>query len=702
MNAHATFETIMAGEAIRQLEEQLKCAICLDIYADPKLLQCFHVYCSNCLVKLVRDQQGELSLTCPTCRQVTPIAADGVAGLQPAFQTNGILRIRDNFMRKTGANADVTSLELASEVTISKCREHSEEGELYCDTCGEVICLKCAIKGGKHQSHDYSELKNAYEQYKGEVTPFMKPMEENLNTVEKALAQFDLHCKEISTHETAIITSIDSTVRQLHEFLDVRKTELISQVHQITQGKTKALSTQRDEIETIQAQLSSCFDFVKKSLKTKSQGEVLAMKTNILKQVMELIVHFQPEVLEPITEVDVTFKFSPDVDAVCRNYGKVYATGEPDLSQCQVTGKGLELAMVGEMSTAILQVLNTGSEQCSRLLSLECELVSEITGTRVRGTVQRRGKNQYEIGYQPTVKGRHCLHIKLEGQHIRGSPFSVVVKKPVEKLDNPILTIDRMKRPWGVALNQKGELVVTERNGNCVSVFSQRGKKLRSFGFYGSCHGQFNGPRGVAIDSEENILVADYFNHRIQKFTTTGKFLTAVSSEGSGHLQFDRPFDIAFNASNSKIYVVDWNHRVQVLNSDLTFSSIFGKKGIGKGQFNISSCGIACDGNGMVYIVDNENHRIQVFTADGKFVRMFGKHGQGRGELNRPTCIAIDANYLVYVSELHNKRVSVYNSEGQFVTSFGRDEKGELFGLAVDNSGVVYVCDRNNNCIRCF
>ena len=136
--------------------------------------------------------------------------------------------------------------------------------------------------------------------------------------------------------------------------------------------------------------------------------------------------------------------------------------------------------------------MDFSSEPCSRpIKSLECELVSEITGSRVIGNVERRGQNQYEIGYRPTVKGKHQLHMKVEGQHIRGSPFSVAVKLPVEKLGNPILTIDRVEGPCGVAVNQRGEVVVTERNGHCVSVFSQCGKKLRSFGTQGSGHGQF-------------------------------------------------------------------------------------------------------------------------------------------------------------------------------------------------------------------
>ena len=706
----------MAEEAIRQLEEQLNCSICLDIYDDPKLLQCFHTYCRECLVTLVvRDQQGDLSLTCPICRQVTPVPANGVAGLQSAFQTNEFLRIRDDLIKNRdmavsleGSRVDVTPL---TPSTIPNFFEHvHKELELYCETCGELICYKCVSRGGKHHSHNYDEIKSAYERYKGEVIPSLEPMEDKLNTAKKALAQLDTRCREVSDQQEVIEDSICDAIRGLHQLLDVRKTELISTLYQITQDKLKGLATQKDEMETIQAQLSSCLDFVRKSLEieTESQGDVLMTKINIVKRVKELTTPFQPYFLKPNAEADMRFYSSPDVTTACCNYGKIYAPGDPDPSQFQATGRGLETAVVREKSTFILQTINFSGKPCSHpIKSLECELVSAITGSRMIGSVERKGHNQYEIGYQPTVKGKHQFHVKVEGQHIRGSPFSVAVKLPVEKLGNPILSIDRVKGPWGVAVNQRGEVVVTELNGCCVSVFSQCGKKLRSFGILGSGCGQFNAPRGVTVDSDGNILVADSSNQRIQKFTTTGEFLTAFGTEGSGPIQFNLPYDVTFNSINNKMYVVDhFNHRVQVFNSNHTFYSTFGTKGSGKGQFEFP-WSIACDSTGKVYVTDSNNHRIQVFTAGGKFLRMFGRCGEGRGELNRPAGITVDTNDIVYVSEFHNERVSVFTCEGQFVTSFGRKGKGpgefnRPVGLAVDNCGVVYVCDRVNNRIQCF
>ena len=473
----------------------------------------------------------------------------------------------------------------------------------------------------------------------------------------------------------------------------------------MTQAKLKGLASQSDQIETTLAKLNSCLHFMRESLRTGKESDVLMMKANTVQQVKELTTPFQQDMLKPNTEADMLFSALADMTAMCQDYGKILSPDLLDPSNCQITGKGVEAAKVMETSTVLLQAVNLGGKSYEKpIMSLECELESEITCTRASCSVERRGQSQYEISYLPAIKGRHQLHIKVEGQHVRGSPFSVAVTLPIEKPDTPILTIGDMEEPWGVAVNQRGEVVVSDSKRHCVSVFSRSGVKLRSFGSHGSGHGQFDGPRGVAVDGEGNILVAEFNNNHIQKFTVEGQFLAVVGTKGSGRLQFAYPCGIAI--SNNKVYVADLlSHCIQVLHSDLTFSSTFGKEGSGKEQFNRPQ-GIACDSTGNVYVADRDNHRIQVFTAEGKFLRMFGRYGQGKGELDMPISIAVHDG-LLYVGEGGNGRVSVFTLEGQFVTSFGRKGTGPgqfdwPCGLAVDSNGVVYVCDSSNKNVQVF
>ncbi len=232
---------------------------------------------------LVRGKQGQLTLTCPACRQVTPIPPNGVRGLQSAFQINDFIGIRDDLRKvkdlipsqEPGVECDATSQ------PTHYCSEHADrEPELYCET---FICYKCIAKGSKHHDHDYDPLDEAFDKYKGEITSSLEPIEKQLKTIHTALAELDKRSGEISDQRVTIEASIHDTIRRLHEIIDVRKTELIGQLHQMIQRKLKYIASQRDQMETIQAQLNSCLHFVTDSLKTGSQGEVLKIKITIVK-----------------------------------------------------------------------------------------------------------------------------------------------------------------------------------------------------------------------------------------------------------------------------------------------------------------------------------------------------------------------------------------------------------------------------------
>ena len=521
----------------------------------------------------------------------------------------------------------------------------------------------------------------------------------------KSLTQLDTQCQQITDQREVLIGNIHKTIRQFQEALEVRKTELIGQLDQITQQKLKTLAAQRDQIELVQTQLSSCLEFVKESLRIGSEGEILAMKKPVVKQVEEITAEFKAEVLVPQERADIRFSAStPELTQTCQQFGQVYSCPvSPE--RCYATGKGLQVATVGEQAIAILHAIDATGKECEQpLVNTSCELVSDAGGPTVKGAVQKKEKNKYTISYQPTHRGRHQLHINVEGVPIRGSPFTVIALK---NLSTPIRTTGGLNPPWGVAVNERGEIIVAEYGGHCISIFSSSGEKIRTFGSGGYAQGQFRNPCSVAVDGDGNILVVDGYNHRIQKFTADGKFLTAVGQKGKNHLEFTWPCGVAINHRNRKVYICDRdNHRVQILNADLTFSSSFGSCGSGDGQFN-SPWDVAFDNTGNVYVVADGKNHIQVFTAEGKFLRTFGKKGTGDGELNSPTGVSIDSDDIVYVTEFSNHRVSMFTSEGQFLRSFGPNGTGPgqfnyPCGIAVDRDGLVYVSDYINSRLQIF
>ena len=738
-----------AEKALQKIQDQVTCGVCLEPYKQPRLLKCFHVYCEGCLQRLVRGGGEGQSLSCPQCRQDTPLPASGVPGLQGAFYTHYLFNIQDalkkvssseqtmcnkckkyeavGFCRTCGfacqrckelhqdwdeykthefidldtLTGDVTTLVPPLKKTLFCATHPSKKAKLYCETCEELICRDCIVR--VHRDHQYDLVPESFAKQEKVIVDSLKPVEEQIATLERAVESVGTRCSAVVEQKTAVVAEIHTAMAHLRQALKARETELVGVAEQTAQQKLKTLAAQRDGFELQLGQLRSCQGFVEESRRTCSQGEILRMKSPLVKQVNDLTGSFKPQILGLAEQNDMVFLHClPELVKTCQQFGKVYCHLVcPE--KCRTSGEGMKVATRGQTSVVSVEAIDREGEAYLRPVdSLRCELVASDGSSRVRGTVKRRNQNICDVSYQPQVTGEHQLHILIEEHPILNSPFTVTV---LPNFTAPANIIGDLKRPWGIAVKEGGEVVVVEYSGHCVSIISGSGEK-KSFGSHGSGPGQFNHPGGVAIDTGGNILVADYGNHCIHQLSSTGKHLRTIGTKGSGPLQFSSPVGITVHPGTGKVYVAEYsNNRVQVLNSDLTHSSSFGRRGSNNGEFDYPY-DIATDREGNVYIADFCNHRIQVFTVDGAYLRQFGKKGEGEGELKYPASIAIDSGRnVVYVAEYGNDRVSIFSTDGVFIKSFGSNGPAQFHsprGIAVDKKGAVYVCDTDNNRIQIF
>ena len=740
----------VAEKALKRVTTQLECSVCLDTYTNAKLLPCFHSFCKKCLERLVVQDRDGHTLTCPNCRRTTPLPPAGVSGLQTDFHVEHLFEIRDmlskakapqktqcekceeslatGFCRDCGqfvcnkcteihkkwkefsthqiASLSVVQKEAANLVPPTKkvmyCLKHRENIlKIYCETCGELICNDCTIR--LHQGHNYDLVTDTFPKHKEEIVSSLQPVKEQLATVGKAVQALDTRKKEIEDQRMTVEADIHKHIDRLHQALEQRRTELVGQLHRLTQQKLKGLAAQRDQCELVQTQLSSCLDYVEGSLKTGSEGEILAMKTPVLKQIGQIAAEFNPDTLAPEQEANIQLLADDSLDLLqaCREFAEVVTGHSVCCSKSFATGDGLKTATVGEEATVTLHARDKDDRECMvPIQNLTAELLSK-DGTTAECQVKDQDRSKYVIKYKPTTRGSHDLHIRIKGKSTKCSPFTMTVRPSLQTLGNPIRVIGNVNRPWGLTTNSEGHIIVVEFSAHCVSVFTPEGTKIRSFGSIGSANSQFMYPIGVAVDNADNIYVVDGHNHRIQKFTSTGEFTAAVGTQGSNRLQFIHPVGIVFNKKNGKLYVCDQcNHRIQVLETNLTHHSSFGGKGSENGQFK-KPFDVAFDSTENIYIADYGNHCIQTFTPDGQFLQKFET-----GQLQSPCSIAIHGD-MVYVAEPGHHRVSVFSSEGKFLKSFGVQGKAQgqfnsPRGVAVDAKGFVLVADRCNNRVQLF
>ena len=93
---------------------------------------------------------------------------------------------------------------------------------------------------------------------------------------------------------------------------------------------------------------------------------------------------------------------------------------------------------------------------------------------------------------------------------------------------------------------------------------------VRRAGF-GATSSELDMPWRLSIGPDSNVYVADWGNDRVSVFTQEGELVASYGESDTGEGQFTKPADVVADGDGN-IYVCDWgNERVQVLNSEGEF-----------------------------------------------------------------------------------------------------------------------------------
>ena len=263
-------------------------------------------------------------------------------------------------------------------------------------------------------------------------------------------------------------------------------------------------------------------------------------------------------------------------------------------------------------------------------------------------------------------------------------------------------------------------------------------------GVYGSANGTASSARfyrscGLASTSTGIIYVADSGNHEIRKITPARAVTTVAgspatdgggigSSNGTGRTaRFNYPNGVA--VTGTTVYVADtFNSTIRKITSTgvvTTFAgtaAVFGSAdGAGSAaQFN-HPYGVAADKAGNVYVADTNNNTIRKVTSAGVVTTLAGTAGVvgsadgtgGEAQFYHPYGVAVDGSGNVYVADTNNYTVRKITPAGVVTTlaglagnygytnGTGSDARfGNLFGIAADTTGNVYVADFNGHTVR--
>ncbi|WP_374030222.1 NHL repeat-containing protein [Bdellovibrio bacteriovorus] len=302
----------------------------------------------------------------------------------------------------------------------------------------------------------------------------------------------------------------------------------------------------------------------------------------------------------------------------------------------------------------------------------------------------------------------------------------------------------RFYNPQGISVDGSGNLFVTDSSNSTIRKITSAGVVTTMAGLAGSADStdgtgfaaRFSAANGIAVDGSGNIFVADEGNHTIRKITSGGVVTTLAGLAGGAGSADDTGSAARFNApvgmamdSGGNIYVADrGNHVIRKITSAGEVTTLAGlsgtwgtTNGTGSGARFSSPYGVAVDSSGNLFVTDSSNHTIRKITSAGVVTTIAGLAGSigyadGAGSSARffyPDGVAVDNSGNIYVADTYSHTIRKITSDGVVTTLAGlggnpgsTDGTGAAArfnyptGVAVDNAGNVYVADRDNHVIR--
>ena len=270
--------------------------------------------------------------------------------------------------------------------------------------------------------------------------------------------------------------------------------------------------------------------------------------------------------------------------------------------------------------------------------------------------------------------------MKINGAHIKDSPFKVTIYMPPKLLLRPVAIISELKRPGSLVYSQAEDkvLVTLVKEGRLMKIDLQPGFTARLTDFI-----ILPFVTKITRDTERNIIYATIGKNELHKVSNDGQIVRTVGQLGKRNAEFNFPNGLRVS-KNDELYVCDSsNNRVQVFDLDLNFKRSFGKKGTGRGKFNFPSF----DSYRNIYITDVENHRIQVFSCSEYHIRNINR---ARVIVFRPISLLVHDEKL-YVTDPGNHKVWIISTSGETISTLGDGMLRSPEGITMDKDGFVYI-----------
>ena len=316
------------------------------------------------------------------------------------------------------------------------CAKHEKkELELYCRLCKTAICNSCALID--HEGHVKIALEDVAKEQRLRINRAIESKKGEAQKKVTRIADLGENCSQVQEDAARVKSEVQQFTDILIAAIEAKKNKIFDEVEKKAKQRLERLADKSQEIEEKMKRDQTAIEKCDKMLKRSTNAQIM-QPNEFLDQLFQEESE-QEDTVDLHSEKFIDFDFERNEELF--NYVHAKQLGflkiKTNPKESTVEGKGISEGTVGRLAEIVVKTRNITGEQ---VYDQNNRVTMEIRNhdgqdCATKPQIYDNKDGSYEISYFAKETGTCQASVKVNGQHVRGSPFKTEFKprlfKPV-------------------------------------------------------------------------------------------------------------------------------------------------------------------------------------------------------------------------------------------------------------------------------